>query len=149
MATKLGRFLLESDVTNKKAGNTITVKTEAEAQKLTGLPKGTVVRTMDTGSFYEDGKKIGTAVNVVAFTLTGSTGYRNVDGREQPWATPQTTAVVLAPGRYLIEGPPVAAQYNSSPWTSEGDLTLPAVVEYTVEKRIYSAYSGVLKITRL
>lgn len=93
--------------------------------------------------------RIGTTRDVVAFTLTGSSGFRKVDGIGQEWAAPQTTAVVLAPGRYLIEGPPVAAQYNSSPWTSEGDIPLPAVVEYTVEKRIYSKYNGVLKITRL
>lgn len=149
MATRVNRFLLESDVTNKKAGNTITVKTEAEAKALTGLPKGTIVRALDTGSFFEDGEKIGSAVNVVAFTLTGTSGFRTMNGQGQVWATLATTNVKLAPGRYLIEGPPTVAVYNSSPWTYESDVELPAVVDYTAEKQVYSKHNGVLKITRL
>lgn len=94
-------------------------------------------------------KLVGSSRDVVAFTLTGSSGFRTVNGTGQLWAVPGNTKVQLAPGRYLIEGPPTAAQYNSSPWANEGDITLPAVVEYTAEKQIYSAHNGVLKITRL
>ena len=93
--------------------------------------------------------RIGTTRDVVAFTLTGNTGFRTVNGPGQMWATPQTTAVVIAPGRYLVEGPPTVTQYNAVPWTREDDLQLPAVVEYTVAKNLYSAHNGVLKITRL
>lgn len=93
--------------------------------------------------------RIGTTRDVVAFTLTGNTGFRTVNGTGQHWATPTGTAVVLTPGRYLIEGPPTAAQYNNSPWAYEEDITLPVVVEYTAKKNIYSAHNGVLKITRL
>ena len=37
------------------AGNTTTVKTEAEAKALTGLPKGHKVYVIDTGTWYEEG----------------------------------------------------------------------------------------------
>ncbi|PCC83152.1 hypothetical protein COM45_04975 [Corynebacterium accolens] len=94
-------------------------------------------------------RKIGTSRDVAAFTLTGDTGYRELNGAGQTWATPSRTALILNPGRYLIEGPATVTQYNASPWTSEGSINLPAVVEYTVPKSIYSAQNGVLKITRL
>ena len=94
-------------------------------------------------------KLVGTTRDVVAFTLTGSSGFRNVDGQGQHWATPSNTHVKLQPGRYLIEGSPSVAQYNAAPWTFEGNVELPAVVEYTAEKQVYSAHNGVLKITRL
>ena len=93
--------------------------------------------------------RIGTSRDVVAFTLTGSSGFRNVNGPGQVWAEPQKTAVAIAPGRYLVEGPPTVTQYNAAPWSREGDLSLPVVVEYAVAKNIYSAHDGVLKITRL
>ena len=72
-----------------------------------------------------------------------------MDGQGQHWATPSSTNVKLTPGRYLIEGPPTVAQYNASPWTFESNVELPAVVEYTTEKQVYSTHNGVLKITRL
>lgn len=94
-------------------------------------------------------KLVGTSRDVVAFTLTGDTGWRTPTGKSQAWATIGTTSVTLEPGTYLVEGPPNVAQYNRSPWTNEGSITLPAVVEYEQPKRLYCAYSGVLKITRL
>lgn len=94
-------------------------------------------------------KLVGTSRDVVAFTLTGDTGWRKPTGKDQPWATIGTTAVILEPGTYLVEGPPNVVQYNDSPWANEGSITLPAVVEYSEGKRLYCAYSGVLKITRL
>lgn len=94
-------------------------------------------------------KRIGTTRDVVAFTLTGSSGFRTVNGTGQYWAVADGNKVKLAPGRYLIEGPPHITRYNAAPWTNEGDVELPAVVEHTAEKLIYCSNNGVLKITRL
>lgn len=93
--------------------------------------------------------RIGTTRDVVAFTLTGDTGWRTPTGKDQPWATGGKNVVALEPGTYLIEGPPNLAQYNRSPWTNEGNITTPAVVEYSEVKHLYCAHNGVLKITRL
>lgn len=57
--------------------------------------------------------------------------------------------MILEPGTYLIEGPPSVAQYNRSPWTNEGNITPPVVMEYPEGKQLYCAHNGVLKITRL
>lgn len=94
-------------------------------------------------------KLVGTSRDVVAFTLTGDTGWRTPTGKNQTWATAGTTAITLEPGTYLIEGPPNVAQYNRSPWTNDGNVSLPAVVEFSEGKQLYCAHSGVLKITRL
>lgn len=93
--------------------------------------------------------RIGTTRDVVAFTLTGDSGWRTPHGKNQAWATAGTTTVALEPGTYLIEGPPNVAQYNRSPWVNEGNMTTPAVVEYSEGKQLYCAHNGVLKITRL
>ena len=71
-------------------------------------------------------RKIGTSRDVAAFTLTGDSGWRTSTGKSQTWVTAGETAVTLEPGTYLIEGPPSAAQYNRSPWTSDGNVTTPA-----------------------
>lgn len=94
-------------------------------------------------------RKIGTSRDVAAYTLTGDSGWRKPDGRNQAWVTTGDASVTLEPGTYLIEGPPNVTQYNRSPWTNEGNITLPAVVEYPEGKQLYCAYNGVLKITRL
>ena len=94
-------------------------------------------------------RKIGTIRDVVAFTLTGDSGWRNPTGKNQTWVTTGETSIYLEPGTYLIEGPPNVAQYNRSPWTNEGNITLPAVVEYPEGKQLYCQHNGVLKITRL
>lgn len=94
-------------------------------------------------------KLVGTSRDVVAFTLTGDTGWRTPTGKNQPWASAGDTNIIIEPGRYLIEGPPNALQYNFSPWANEGSITLPAVVEYEQPKKLYCAHNGVLKITRL
>lgn len=94
-------------------------------------------------------RKIGASRDVAAFTLTGDSGYRKVNGTGQTWVSASETAVILTPGHYLIEGPPTVTRYNTSPWTNEGTINLPAVVEYTEAKNIYAPHNGVLKITRL
>ena len=94
-------------------------------------------------------RKIGTSRDVAAYTLTGDSGWRTPTGMTQTWVTAGETSVTLEPGTYLIEGPPGIAQYNRSPWTGDGNITTPAVVEYPEGKQLYCQYSGVLKITRL
>lgn len=94
-------------------------------------------------------RKIGTTRDVAAFTLTGDSGWRRASGQNQAWVTAGNISVTLMSGTYLIEGPPNIAQYNRSPWTNEGDVTLPAVVEYPEDKQLYCAHNGILKITRL
>lgn len=94
-------------------------------------------------------RKIGTGRDVVAFTLTGDSGWRTPTGKNQTWVTAGETSISLEPGTYLIEGPPSVAQYNRSPWVNEGSITTPAVVEFSEGKKLYCQYSGVLKITRL
>lgn len=94
-------------------------------------------------------RKIGTSRDVVAFTLTGDSGWRTPTGKNQTWVTAGETAVTLELGTYLIEGPPNISQYNRSPWTNEGNITLPAVVEYSEGKQLYCRHNGILKIARL
>lgn len=106
MATKLGRFLLESDITNKKAGNTITVKTEAEAQKLTGLPTGTIVRILDTENWYEQGA--GMALRLIKpgpVVVSGTRGSFKVAGGSAPpgWSVWGSDGrIVPPPGLYRV-----------------------------------------------
>lgn len=106
MATKLGRFLLESDITNKKAGNTVTVRTEAEAQKLTGLPKGTIMRVLDTGTWYELG--VGMALSLIKpgpVVVSGTKGSFKVAGGSAPpgWSVWGVDGrIVPPPGLYRV-----------------------------------------------
>lgn len=94
-------------------------------------------------------RKIVTSRDVAAFTLAGDSGWRKPNGQNQAWVTAGETAVTLIAGTYLIEGPPNIAQYNRSPWTNEGNVTLPSVMEYPEDKQLYCAHNGVLKVTRL
>ena len=94
-------------------------------------------------------RKTATSRDVVAFTLTGDSGWRTPTGKNQTWVTAGETSVTLEPGTYLIEGPSNVAQYNRSPWVNEGNITPPIVVEYFEAKQLCCQYNGILKITRL
>ena len=128
MPTLVNRFLMESDITNKKAGNTITVKTEAEAQKLTGLPKGTVVRVLDTRTWYELG--VGMALKLIKpgpVVVSGTKGsYAPVTGSAPAgWAVWTSDGrIVPPPGLYRVTttGLTVRKRTTDGNFVAVGDL---------------------------
>lgn len=141
-------------------GNTTTVKTEAEAKALTGLPKGHKVYVVDTGTWYEEAQSGGLKLikpGVIVARCDKTTGSGNetfsVAGAPIPGAVYSWYVSLRQEGtlRYTVTAPPDVSGtlYLSQPDGSTAEYrftgTVTVVTQQTTSNsaRVQASTAGV------